>query len=270
MTFSRIRAFGAWNDGSTLLASEMEEIDTRLSNALDGDQGGVYAPATALIIGGAGLRLTAGLIIDAGGLLINADGAQIRGDVLLLNGFRSHGAAQFDSTIAAQGLATFTGGATFNSGVLFGAGQLAEFSGSAIFQGTVLFESTTVATFQGAASFSNGFSSAGVIAFSGTGRIRDRESFAPNSNATVLPGGIYVISGAAGAITTSNVYTIDTSTAQIGDRVEFRNFSTHTHTVGGIAIPPTLAIYDVVTGIPGGALCEFLDDGSGTGRWVKV
>lgn len=56
MTFTRQKPAG-WADGDTLTATQITNIDANLSNAIDGSAGGVYTPATALQVGGAGLRM---------------------------------------------------------------------------------------------------------------------------------------------------------------------------------------------------------------------
>ena len=58
MAFPRIRTSGQWLNGSTILQSELEQLDEDHSNALDGAAGGAYAPTAPLVIGGAGLHVT--------------------------------------------------------------------------------------------------------------------------------------------------------------------------------------------------------------------
>jgi hypothetical protein len=55
MTFARIRAPGAWVDNSTVEDAEFEQFDDNVSNAVDGDGGGAYAPTARLEFGGAGV-----------------------------------------------------------------------------------------------------------------------------------------------------------------------------------------------------------------------
>lgn len=61
---NRIRFTGTWTAGSVILPAEMEQIDQELYESLNGDQGGTWAPASTIIIGGAGMRVTAPLIAD--------------------------------------------------------------------------------------------------------------------------------------------------------------------------------------------------------------
>lgn len=56
--FPRIRAFGFWTDGGALLASEMELFDAHQSKAINGDEGGAYAPSSVIEIGGSGEKIT--------------------------------------------------------------------------------------------------------------------------------------------------------------------------------------------------------------------
>lgn len=64
MTFPRIRTPNGWTLGSVFMPGEMDQIDTNLSNAVDGAGGGTYAPSTVLTLGGSGVHCTAQLTAD--------------------------------------------------------------------------------------------------------------------------------------------------------------------------------------------------------------
>ena len=57
MTFPRQQPAG-WADGDAITASEITNIDANLSNAVDGEAGGVFMPSAALQVGGSGLQIT--------------------------------------------------------------------------------------------------------------------------------------------------------------------------------------------------------------------
>lgn len=70
--FTRVRASGFWTSGSTLLNTEMEAIDSRLYKAVNGDDGGAWAPSsTAITIGGLGVSVT-GPFVSSGTFNVNS------------------------------------------------------------------------------------------------------------------------------------------------------------------------------------------------------
>lgn len=56
--FQRIRLFGLWTTGSALQPGEMELFDANLSKAINGDEGGPWAPTSPIELGGAGIKIT--------------------------------------------------------------------------------------------------------------------------------------------------------------------------------------------------------------------
>ncbi len=59
--FSRIRAIGQWLFNSVVEAAEWEAFDENLSNAIDGKDGGAYAPTDPIEFGGAGISVEEGI-----------------------------------------------------------------------------------------------------------------------------------------------------------------------------------------------------------------
>ncbi len=59
MSFSRVRSSGLWIPNSTVEPHEFEKIDRNLSRAVDGHDGGAYAPSAPIEVGGAGIRVLA-------------------------------------------------------------------------------------------------------------------------------------------------------------------------------------------------------------------
>lgn len=71
--FSTIRTpVTNWIDGTTVLPSELEALDAEQASAVNGDDGGVYAPTSLMTIAGSGLQTTVPLAILRGGLLKTA------------------------------------------------------------------------------------------------------------------------------------------------------------------------------------------------------
>lgn len=69
MTFPRVRPPNGWSFASVINPSECEQIDTNLANAIDGRDGGAYAPTAAIVIGASGgnfvgLHVTSHAILD--------------------------------------------------------------------------------------------------------------------------------------------------------------------------------------------------------------
>lgn len=67
MSFSRVKP-GGWVEPDPLTAAEITQLDVNASQAIDGASGGVYAPSSAIEIGGAGLiadpMVTASLSVE--------------------------------------------------------------------------------------------------------------------------------------------------------------------------------------------------------------
>lgn len=89
--FSRVRVFGLWVVNSTLLPTEMELFDAQLSKAINGDEGGVWAPSSLIEVGGSGIKITGPFVVTSeaqlqggatvtGGNLSVADDANIQGN----------------------------------------------------------------------------------------------------------------------------------------------------------------------------------------------
>jgi hypothetical protein len=55
---SRIRSGGLWVTGSTITQDELEQLDQAQYEAINGDDGGTWAPAAVITIGGSGLTVT--------------------------------------------------------------------------------------------------------------------------------------------------------------------------------------------------------------------
>lgn len=69
---------GGWAGASTILGSELATLDANLAGAINGDDGGCWAPAAAITIGGSGMAITGPLVVARGGLLTAVNGDAIQ------------------------------------------------------------------------------------------------------------------------------------------------------------------------------------------------
>jgi hypothetical protein len=76
---TRIRLAGTWTALSVLTPTEMETFDLRQYQGINGDLGGTWAPATQIILGSAGLRVTGPSKLDDAEVYITV-GKQLRVD----------------------------------------------------------------------------------------------------------------------------------------------------------------------------------------------
>ena len=82
MTFTRAKPAGWTDNVDTITATQMNQIDTNQSNALDGAAGGAYTPAAEVEIDGAGIRsdnveIDGTLEIETGGTLETQSGSTL-------------------------------------------------------------------------------------------------------------------------------------------------------------------------------------------------
>jgi hypothetical protein len=104
---SYTRAGGVWNDLTVLLNTELESIDLKTFTAVNGDDGGTWAPTSAIVIGGSGLSLTGPLSVTGGATFSTA--------VVTFNGAS---APVFNAFVTFNGGATVTGGLSVLTGNL--------------------------------------------------------------------------------------------------------------------------------------------------------
>ena len=76
--FTRAETFGTWVNGYHPTTADMQSFDARMRGAIDGDNGGSWAPTTFMDIGGIGavpgVQLTGPLVIAFGGSLTSNTG----------------------------------------------------------------------------------------------------------------------------------------------------------------------------------------------------
>lgn len=113
--FDRVKP-GGWVLNEVLDQALMNELDTNVSKALNGDEGGTWAPSTEIVIGGSGLRLTTllkafgGLSVQGGDLAVSQDAA-VDGNVDVGGNLSVTGTTNVASLFA-NGTGFFNGGLT--------------------------------------------------------------------------------------------------------------------------------------------------------------
>ena len=96
--FDRVKP-GGWVLNEVLDHALMNDLDTNMSKALNGDEGGTWAPSAEIVIGGSGLRLTT-LLRAFGGLSVQGGDLAVSQD------------AAIQGTLAVDGESTLTGDVT--------------------------------------------------------------------------------------------------------------------------------------------------------------
>ncbi len=198
-----IRALGVWNATSVALSSELATLDLRQFQAVNGDLGGVWAPSSAITVGGSGLAVTGLLDADDADITIGhgrfltvlgtAGGAlgtvnvNLGAVVNLLNGSTTNLAGLLNMT-AAGTIITDAGSTITVSGALTLTNNAALTMG-----GTSTFLMQTTTTFNSTSTFNAN----GTTAFGSTAVVTSHAS----STMTL-----------AGAITTTGVVTLNGTT----------------------------------------------------------
>jgi hypothetical protein len=181
--FSYIRgSLGAWAAGTIVTQGEFWSIDESIYKSINGDDGGTWAPAAAVEIGGAGITM-AGTNHEVTGTLSIESGAELTFDGGSLTGVVA-GNPQATGTWTFQTQITMAGTLQSGGGTISGtwAGG-PTWSGNHTFSGTVTFSGDPVFSgdpdfpgdpdFTGTPSFA-GFDLTAPVSTSGTGRVRQR------------------------------------------------------------------------------------------------
>lgn len=74
--FTRVKALG-WAIGEELLSALMNQLDSNVEKAINGDDGGTWAPAAPIVLDGAGLQIDSVLSVSTGGALTIETGASV-------------------------------------------------------------------------------------------------------------------------------------------------------------------------------------------------
>lgn len=193
MTFSRIRAIGAWTTGSAPTSGELELIDQNLARALDGHSGGTYAPAAQLILGGSGLRVDgpfetngtnhvkAGMVVDTAGTFDCQRQADFTGVVNVKNGLNVSTAGN----LTCSRPATFSGTATFNGTVGINNVLTIDAAGGLVCYGAAGFSDQVVCS--GGLYVSNVLQMSDKLQLYGAGQIQWRMTNLADADANISP-----------------------------------------------------------------------------------
>ena len=240
---SRIRALGFWVVG-TLYPSELEAIDQLLFEAINGDQGGAWSPAAAIVIGGAGLQIQsslkilsgAGLDIESGAVANILGGGKLEVEDSGVIEIKDSGALNLVSGAAA----TWASGST----AVFQTGAAIDMQGTMNVQSGATLSSAagstvTLAgtnTISGATTLSGATTQSAKLTKSGTG---GRTAWRPHATLTTNTGGVISVDADVyhyTHTTTSNVTHYAAISAlgtapSSGERIRLRIVNTSTGTI---------------------------------------
>lgn len=295
-----VRAGGVWNTLTDFHAAEAALLDIGQFKSINGDDGGTWAPAGLIMIGGAGLTMagpfnvtdTSGSVF-AGALTANgfgffSGGAEVTGG-LLVDTIIGSGTATFshnvvigttssdaltvnaDATFAHT--ATFTGAAGFSAGISVALG--ATFGSTASFAGLITatdgISASGGSAFQTVSVFNTlniegGATLSTPMVSSATGRVVKRVTLIATTGSNSSAYGpanndvVYV-----NALTADVTFTINNSGAVEGDEIRFVNRSaTHLLTLNDASAGTFIALQST-TGQAFSCLCMFIG-----GTWVQI
>ena len=229
--FVRIRSTGMWTLASAITPAELEAFDANLFKAINGDDGGTWAPAARIFIGGMGVEIT-GAAICSNGLVVsggNLDAETIEvgsGFFLTVNGtletagnvnfydntktFTCHPSALFKSTTTVEGAFTAQVGSFF-------VGH-AEFQSTSNMQGDVTMDgSLSVGTTDAdTAAFAASVQFNEKVTLSGAAHIRKRVTNGGDADATYNVSVSDIVRVPASTLSANRAYTIGATGAGEG------------------------------------------------------
>jgi len=128
---SYIRAGAVWANASPVTSAEFNLFDVAQFKSINGDDGGSWSPASAIVLGGSGLNVTGDSVLTkitgsfVTGALTVSTGSLVVNDnaVVTING---------DMTLGATGTVVYLSGSTstWNSGAVFACAANATFTGT--------------------------------------------------------------------------------------------------------------------------------------------
>ncbi|MEP7049459.1 MAG: hypothetical protein ABJB12_03860 [Pseudomonadota bacterium] len=150
--FAYVRPSGIFNPGIPVDHAEFTSFDQRIFKAINGDDGGTWAPISVITVGGAGITFTGANSSLAPGATLTSFG-----DLVLAAGSTTElvGISNFGGTANFNGLSVtnFFGGSVTNffpsSNLVFAAGSTQEFLGTATVSGTTNFDGLSTTNFYG-------------------------------------------------------------------------------------------------------------------------
>jgi hypothetical protein len=243
--FLYTRPLGTWNT-LPIAFSELADFDAKTFKAINGDDGGTWAPASQILIGGAGLQ-TAGPFIADGTFLVTSggrieNGLQVTGltdlqdDAQVGGQLEVTGAVICNSTLNVTSTSTFSDQVTVNAGIgisgiyqgsglsISGAAEVGSFTvgvdGAAKFYGPTTFLSYAIVCNAGA-SVGNG-----ALAFGVAGWLSEKFTDGANANMALDPADFTAVYWANTTLSGSVKQCTLSSAARSGATVWLRNDST--------------------------------------------
>lgn len=219
--FAYVRPGDVWNANSVLLSTEMAAFDLSQFKSINGDDGGTWAPAAVITIGGQGVTITGhctlgnlvSATVQSGGLATFNVGSTLNmsGTLNIVTGtshVKTGSILQVDAggTIEVSG----SGGAGLiqidSSGILLGqASSIVSLGGINTFSATSVntfsnssattFGATSTLTCNNIPAFSGGFLSTGTSAFTGAVNFNGSAAVTLNSGTTLAIAGATTITG---------------------------------------------------------------------------
>lgn len=241
--FTRVRASGFWTLGSTFLHTEAEAFDSRLYKAINGDDGGAWAPPNPIEIGGAGgLKVTGPCVVTSnaqlqggatitGGDLTVAQDAVVQGtldvedlatldSLAVINAVTVQGAVTLQDTLDVTGNISTDGDVACERVAIHGShlgSNILSVNGAARITGNTEINGQFAC--DGAAAFGSTLGIGGPVTPTGAGRVRRKVAAGADANTTYTAASaqqIIVLS-----ITADRIYTLSTTDAADGDFVRF-------------------------------------------------
>lgn len=130
-----------WVSGTALFAAELASIDSKTFKAINGDEGGTWAPSSPIVVGGAGMTITMVGASTAEGLFVTQTFDSAFGSNAYFRG-----ATQFRET----SVTTFREGAVLafrtSSDTTFEPGSFLNINGSTVFTGDLTLNNRTTVT----------------------------------------------------------------------------------------------------------------------------
>lgn len=291
MSFTRVKPAN-WAAFETLTAAQMNQLDIDHANAVDGSGGGVYAPSSAIEIGGSGLVVSGafgvtGVSTFSGDVFLGVFGADVQvdgpltvnepstfnetvtvnDDVLVSDDITCLGNLEIQGTtilgnaagdtVTANGNAIFNGTATFNGNVVLGdSGDLIVVGGSmACALGFSVDGNATIGNAAGDAhAFTGTCTFNDPIVLAGDGHVRKRVIAGADAASTYGVDDADIILLESGTLSAPRIYTIDNTSAGAGSSLIVVNKST------------TQAL---TVNLNGGALSVTLQNTTGQEPWYE-
>lgn len=293
--FTKTRV-GGWISLSTLLSTEMADIDNKTFAAVNGDAGGTWAPSGTggIVIGGNGLTLATSVVFGASSTTVFTSGASVAGTInpasqLVFTG--TNGVAFSSSLlemIGGSALRLDTGSSisalagsninVFGTHTIEGTGFLNVLSGgflslqsgsfiSMLGTAAMSFAATATLTFTAGATVAGAFTRTAGETRSGNGAFTAERFAVLTDLDQTIHGEQHDVLRIPNAVGSGRVYTLATSpTPPTGHKVRFFRRGNTTNQAQIADDSPT-QVCAISAGSPGQAWCDIMWDGS---EWTTV